>query len=133
MKYLFISDIESFKPLLDFDISNVNIDLHNDFECVNIKNEDKRLEFHFKRLIGNEFYKEQNAVIIFSRIVESNIELSMGSNKIGDISTLINFAKGDLAKANQYFHDKSIKYFFIGFLDGETIDIFCKEGIIFLW
>ncbi len=133
MKYLWLTDVEPLRLLLDFDINGINIDLHNDFECVNINNENKRIEFHFRRLMGNEFYKEQNVVLIFSNVLECNIELLTAHNKVGDLSTLFNFAKGDLTDANQYFHDKSIKYFFIGFMNGDLIDIFCKEAIIFLW
>lgn len=133
MKYLVITEISPFSPLLDFDINGINIDLHNDFECVNIKKEKKNLEFHFKRLIGNEFYKEQNAVVIFSDIIECNINLLEKKGELGDFGTLDNFAKGELTEVNKFFHDKSVKYFFIGFINGSLINIFCKEAIIFLW
>ena len=133
MKYLFITDIKPFQPLLDFDINSINVDLHNDFECVNIKTENRRLEFHFTRLIGNEFYKEQNAAVIFNNVIESSIETLETNHETRDISTLDNFAKGDMTEGNKFFQDKSIKYFFIGFMNEKLIDIFCKEAIIFLW
>jgi len=47
MKYLFITEIVPLSPLLDFDINDINIDLHNDFECTDIKNTDKAVEFFF--------------------------------------------------------------------------------------
>ena len=133
MKYSFITEIKPLSPLLDFDISSINIDLHNDFECVEVKNSYKNLEFHFKRITKNELYEEQNAILIFSNLIETNIESINRNDQLGDIRTLTNFAKGELSESCSYYQDKSTKYFFIDFKNGSLINIFCKEAVIFLW
>jgi len=133
MKYLFITEIVPLSPLLDFDINDINIDLHNDFECTDIKNTDKAVEFFFKRVVNNTFYNEQNGVLIFSDVVETNIDFIFGKDQIGDIQTITNFARGELSDKSRYYQDKDIKYFFIDFLNGSLINIFCKEAAIFLW
>lgn len=133
MKYLIVTDIDPLYSLLDFDIYNINIDLHNDFECVEVKNNDRNLEFYFKKVTKSELYKEQNAILIFSGVVENNIQSLMENNKTGDIRTLTNFAKGELTESNKYYYDKNIQYFFIDFINGSLINIFCKEAIVFLW
>jgi|SRR5687767_11894989 len=141
MRYLFISDIKPLCPLLDFDIDKINIDLHNDFNCFKIKNKEGICEFHFIRITDNRLYNEQNAVIIFANIVESNLELILGNNEeviirnneIDDIGILTNFAKGELTQSNKYYFETNIKYFFIDVFNGKLIDIFCKEAIIILW
>lgn len=133
MKYLFITEISPLSPLLDFDISSINVDLHNDFEGIQVKNSDRNLEFSFKRVTQNELYNEQNAALIFSGIIETNIESIIKNNQLGDIRTLTNFAKGELSESNNYYEDKSTKYFFIDFVNGSLINIFCKEAVVFLW
>ena len=133
MKYLWITSIPPFQPLLDFDIKGINIDLHNDFGCININANNSSIEFSFLRTVGNEFYKEQNAVIIFNDIIECNIELLKQNRQLGDITTLTNFAKGALSEDHKYYDAKDISYFFLDFFEGELIEILCKEGIIFLW
>lgn len=133
MKYLFITNITSLFPLLDFDINGINIDLHNDFDCLEIKNNQTSLEFYFKRTTNNGKYKEQNAVLIFSNLVESNIESVSKNNQIGDLQTLTNFAKGEITQVNKFYQDNTVKYFFIDFFNGTLVDIFCKEAIVFLW
>lgn len=141
MRYLFITDIKPLCPLLDFDIENLNIDLHNDYNCFKIKNRSGICEFHFTRITNNRLYSEQNAVIVFANVVESNLELILNgreeviliNNEISCTGVLTKFAKGGLTESNQYYNDKSIKYFFIDVLDGKLIDIFCKEAVIFLW
>ena len=133
MKYLFITDITPLSPLLDFDINNINIDLHNDFECIEIKSNQENLEFYFNRNSNNEQHKEQNAVLIFSNIAESNIDLIVKNNKIGDLQTLTNFARGELTQNNKFYQNNNIKYFFLDFSNGALVNIFCKEAIIFLW
>ncbi len=140
MKYLFITEIKPFCPLLDFDIDNINIDLHNDFNCFKIKNKENICEFHFIRITNNQLYSEQNAVIIFENIVESNLELILNNNEeiilrkneIDDAGVLTNFAKGELTESNKYYNT-NIKYYFIEVISEKLIDIFCKEAIIILW
>lgn len=133
MKYLVITEVHSLTPLLDFNINDANIDLHNDFECTGIKYNNNVIEFFFKRIADNIVYREQNAVIIFWGVVETNFESLCKNSQIGDIKTITNFARGELSDKNQHYQDKDIRYFFVDFLDGCLIDILCKEGIVFLW
>ena len=133
MKYLSITNITALQPLLDFDIKGVNIDLHNDFDCIEINDNTKKLEFLFKRTIGNEFYKEQNAILIFNDIVECNFQFLKENERLGDMKTLMNFAKGEFSEDHKFCHNSDIKYFFLEFLESERIEILCKEAIIFLW
>jgi len=129
MKYYFITHIESLSPLLDFNIDKANIDLHNDFVCNDIIHNGQNIEFYFKRTVEDLLYSEQNAVIIFSKIIESNFNVV----QIGSGMTLMNFAKGEIGEGSEYNGHLDVFYFFIEFLESKMIDIVCKEANIFLW
>lgn len=131
MKYLFITEIPTLNPLLDFDIGGHNIDLHNNFDCQLLRQENNTLEIYFKKNRGDLHYDETNAVILFSNILE--FESSFLISEANKATTLINFAKGELLENSKYYDNKSVNYFFIEFDEGQYIDIFCKEAIVILW
>lgn len=132
MQYYFISNTTPFIPLLDFNIGNVNIDLHNEFEYIKTQSKFDSIEFYFRKCITNNLFDESNAVIIFSEVIETNIH-DVNSNNNQEWKALMNFARGDLREENKYFSNKDIKYFFIEFEGGELINILCKQALIILW
>lgn len=133
MRYYFISNTSPFIPLLDFDIGNVNIDLHNEFEHFKTQRNYDSIEFYFRKCITSDLFEESNAVIIFSEVVETNIDDVNSNNNNEDWKVLMNFARGDLREENKYFSNTDIKYFFIEFEGGELINILCKQALIILW
>ena len=134
MKYLFVTDIEPLEPILDFNIENVNIDLHNDFDFVDIKKSNTDLSFYFKRISEHNLYAERNAVIIFSKLENDSFDSEIIVQSHHDDSlTITNFARGELTTESKYYQNKSIKYFFIELGNAGTRNIFCREAVIFLW
>jgi len=132
MKYFFITNVNKLSPLLDFNIGTINVDLHNDFEFVKSSIVNESLELYFKKIGKNNSVSEENAVIIFFNLIETNIQL-IQKKYINNFLTLTNFARGELTSANKYYEDEKVRYFFIDFVDTPMINIFCKEAVIFLW
>ena len=75
MIYLPLSNIEPLYPLLDFNIDNTNFDLHNDFKCTSINFSSDFIEIVFKRFGSSENRSNQNIVIFFADILQTNLEL----------------------------------------------------------
>ena len=131
MKYLNITHNPSFHHLLDFDIDDINIDLHNSFSCTKIDFNvgKKEMTIDFKK-DDTTNYIEQFAKIIFFEVkeFESIYDILDTTKSI----TIDNFGKGKIHKIHKYF-ETNINYFYIGFYEDQKIDVFCKEAFIILW
>jgi hypothetical protein len=132
MLYLFISCIQPLVPLLDFNISSRNIDLHNWYNCIDIVHSDEVVEFHFEIIADEQLIKEKNLKIIFSGIAEYSIN-DKNLIKYPDFYTIVNFARGELLPINKYYGNKEIRYFFLEFENDLFVEVFCKDAIIILW
>ncbi len=134
MQYLFLSQGDPLVPLLDLTIKDSYYDLHNEFKCTKITYIGNTLEIHLYRNNNNlRSGSEKSAMIIFSDIVECNYTDIQTQNNVGDITSIMNFSRGLLTSDNLYFEHSEIKYYFIGFYEGELIDILCKQAIIIFW
>lgn len=132
MKYFFLTNINILEPLLDFDINGINIDLHNDFDFVFFEIKNNKVELYFSRILVNEKYQETNAAIIFSNVIDIEMDSDF-EEKSKTPTSIVNFAKGDLTKKNKYYGKEDIRFFFIEFENDSKMNIFCNEAIIILW
>jgi len=121
-----LSQNELFEPILDFKMGNEYIDLHNDFNCIEIQ----------------EIVDKQNIIFLFDSLQNDNKKIALlfelakiteNKFKLSDISkstTLSNFHRGKFENRNSTLseiNEKGQKYFYLDFFEGQHIEIFAKQ------
>ncbi len=121
-----ISKFDLFEPILDFKIGDEYVDLHNDFNCVNIE----------------EFADKQNIVLYFTSISSDSkkiairfddAKLATSKYKLTDkkrYTTLSNFHHGKFENKNSLNekNEQGQKYFYLDFFEGQHLEIFAKQA-----
>ncbi len=125
MKSIYIKS-PLFEPILDLEIVNQYIDLHNDFDCKKITqlSESNQLYFYFQSITS-----KQNQIIVFF----DNAQITKSKYSITDTSksvTISNFQRGKFqSKNNKIIEENKTKqkYYYIDFSEGQQIELFAQR------
>jgi len=126
MKTLDISKYKLFEPILDFKIGADYIDLHNDFNCIEIKADMQNVILYFLSL--SDYNKKVEIKFNNAKIVKTKYEL----NDKTKYTTLCNFHRGKFENLNHTLYEKNEdgqKYYYLDFFEGQHLEIFAKKAI----
>lgn len=117
-------NIELFKNLSEFDINEIYFDFHNDFNCINIKFENKSLILSFQDIV-NDFL----VLLCFENTVLTtyNSDFFLFSNFL----TLDNLYRGKCQvneKLTEFENEKG--YFYLEFYEGQKAEFWCENLIV---
>lgn len=119
-----VSHIELFKSLLDLEVGDKFIDLHNDFNCteINFSKEDQSLIFVFF-----DHNHSSSLRLVFQQVILVKFNLNFELDKKYII--LDNFYRGRF-ESNNELHDLSEEgkgYMYVEFCEGQSLEFYCKE------
>lgn len=113
-----------FKNLSEFDYENLNLDLHNDFNCIKIMLNQNILNFLFQNISNKDIisFSFQNAEIT---VLEFDFSYST------ELLTIDNLYRGRFEKNNKLIEFENNKgYFYLEFYDGQKVEFWSDKLLI---
>jgi len=126
MNTIDISNLPLFEPILDIEIANQHFDLHNDFDCKEIKQlpDNKQLYFCFQSVSSSK----NQIIVLFDNAQIKKMKYSISDNSKS--VTLSNFHRGKFQNSNNKLAEenkKGQKYYYLEFSEGQYIELFAKR------
>ncbi len=118
-------EIELFKNLSQFDLSKVNYDFHNDFDCIKILFERTFLVLLFKRITDSCLVSFKFENVFLEGFQFFNFEEFKNL-------TVDNIYRGRFQIDDELFefNDDGKSYFYIEFYEGPKIELWCESIVV---
>lgn len=117
-----LTNIELFESLASIEAGSITIDLHNDYDCTDIRYdvEEKLFELTFQAIASSVVLKFEGANISKFRLVPKRME---------DSSTLNNFYRGRFVVNEEIFEysPSGEAYYYIEFEEGDMFEVFARK------
>lgn len=117
-------DIELFgdSPLVCFEYKGSHIDLHNNFNCCELRLENDRMTFTFQEIQG-----PKKVQIVFERVILKVLNLVFLEKD--DMETIVLFYRGGYVYEGNcmYVVDEVKAYFYCDFYEGLKLEFFAEE------
>jgi hypothetical protein len=128
MKKIKILDIELFSSLIEFEIANSNIDLHNDYCCSKIQYNEETLFLLFTTC--SDAIEEREIKLTFHEVELYKVNLEFERTK--ELITIDNFYRGRFENEGNLLDLSSDGkgYIYIEFYEGHSIEFSAKELVI---
>jgi len=117
-----ITNIELFKPILEFKSESLHVDLHNDFTCVGLDYSCNNLALKLQKDNG-----DGHVILQFTNVNILRMQIKLQDKGL----TLDNFHRGRYefeGKLYDEYNEK--KCFYIEFYEGGAIDLLCRTALI---